>query len=312
MTLNSSIPRFPAGQPADHHPWQRPAGVAQGYLTIDASDAGVVLDGTGIASRELVGLSIASNNNAVPGPADRGILESGDPTPSGAQYNTIGGDRDQGSGPVGRGNLIRGPGTFGIGLWGADTAFNTIQGNLIGTDLTGTAGAAALSSAIYSEEANHNTLADNVIGGYQSFGLESVVRAKVTTRSRETPSAVIRQRRLDRWCRDGVIIRDSGLNIVGPDNVIAHNGATGIAISGGVSTGNQITQNSIHDNGGTGDVYVALGVGLWEGGNQDLAAPHLLDFNLETGELTGLACAGCTVEVSDARGRCARRRCVDH
>jgi len=273
--------------------------LAQGYLTIDASDAGVVLDGTGIAIRESVGLSIASNNNAVRGLQIVGFSKAGIQLRSGAQYNTIGGDRDQGSGPVGRGNLIRGPGTFGIGLWGADTAFNTIQGNLIGTDLTGTAGAAALSSAIYSEEANHNTLADNVIGGYQSFGLEICCASQGhnTITGNAIGSDPSGNAVLTDGAGTGVIIRDSGLNIVGPDNVIAHNGATGIAISGGVSTGNQITQNSIHDNGGTGDVYVALGVGLWEGGNQDLAAPHLLDFNLETGELTGLACAGCTVEV---------------
>jgi hypothetical protein len=278
--------------------------LVQGNLTIDASDAGVVLDGTGITSRESVGLSIASNNNAVLGLQIVGFSKAGIQLQSGAQHNTIGGDRDQGSGPVGRGNLIRGLGTFGIGLWGADTAFNTIQGNLIGTDLTGTAGAGALSSAIYSEEANHNTLADNIIGGYQSFGLEICCASQGhnTIHGNAIGSDPAGNAVLTGGAGTGIVIRQSGLNTIGPDNVIAHNGATGIAISGGDSAGNQITQNSIHDNGGTGDAQVALGIGLWEGGNQDLAAPHLLDFNLETGELTGLACAGCTVEVFSDNG----------
>ena len=39
-------------------------------------------------------------------------------------------------------------------------------------------------------------------------------------------------------------------NLVGPDNVFAHNTGDGIEIDNG--TGNRISANSIHDNGGKG------------------------------------------------------------
>ena len=209
--------------------------ISQGNLKIDASNAGVILDGSNISEEWAHGLDINSDGNIIQGlqivnfSPGTGIALGG-----GAQYNTVGGDRSVGSGPLGQGNLVSKVNT-GIGLFDDGTSFNTITGNLIGTDPTG----------------------------------------------------------MDAWGNDSVavvIFEGASRNIIGPDNIIAHNNACGIEILGSNSLGNTITQNSIHDN-------KAEGIYLWKGGNAQLPSPVILDFVLAAGTVTGFACADCTVEI---------------
>ena len=105
------------------------------YLTIDASYAGVILDGSqyeGWAAMQIVsgqgskvmGLQISH----FPGPA---IAISG-----GTSRLTIGGDRNIGTGPFGQGNLIC-SNSNGIDINGHGTDIS-IVGNLIGTDMSRT------------------------------------------------------------------------------------------------------------------------------------------------------------------------------
>jgi parallel beta-helix repeat protein len=79
-------------------------------------------------------------------------------------------------------------------------------------------------------------------------------------------------------------------NVIGPDNIIAYNDRFGIAVEGSDSSGNTLTQNSIHDNGGAG-------IRLLSGGNSSLDAPLTFDFDLAGGMMTGTTCANCTVEI---------------
>lgn len=106
-------------------------------LTLDASNAGVILDGSHVTGEWVAGLQIVSSEaNTImglhishfPGP---GIAISGD-----AKHNVIGGDRGVGAGPFGQGNLISNNVT-GIDLATEGTALNIVTGNLIGTDLDG-------------------------------------------------------------------------------------------------------------------------------------------------------------------------------
>jgi titin len=107
-----------------------------GNVTLDASNAGVILDGAGAPGAH--GLRITSGGNRVMGlqilhfPGD-GIQVSGN-----AQWNIIGGDRTTGSGPLGQGNVISGNGNNGIVFSGAGVASNTVSGNRIGTNAAGT------------------------------------------------------------------------------------------------------------------------------------------------------------------------------
>jgi hypothetical protein len=109
--------------------------ITQGNLTIDASNAGVILDGRNATGEWLWGLQIASSKaNIIRGLQisnfGAGISISGYDSES----NIIGGDRSIGKGPFGQGNLLI-SNDYGISLAGG--GLNTITGNLIGTDAQG-------------------------------------------------------------------------------------------------------------------------------------------------------------------------------
>src|SRR3990172_7352999 len=92
--------------------------LTQGDITIDASDAGVILVGSNFTSPDPQhGLSISSNRNIIRGLQITGFSDAGIGLYGGAQHNVIGGDRSVGDGPLGQGNLISGNGNFGVGLW---------------------------------------------------------------------------------------------------------------------------------------------------------------------------------------------------
>ena len=77
----------------------------QGQITIDASQAGVILDGSGTAP-DTGGLVIASDGNIVSGLQILYFPGDGISIRDGAKQNRIGGDRFQGSGLLGQGNPV--------------------------------------------------------------------------------------------------------------------------------------------------------------------------------------------------------------
>jgi hypothetical protein len=139
-------------------------GLIQGGITIDGSNAGVILDG-GDADKGTGGglLHILSDNNVVKGlqiinfPRD-GIFITG-------QGNIIGGDRTKGTGTLGEGNLISGNGRAEIGLKIASG--NQIIGNYIGTDISGKKkiGHPWFSSIAFEVSSFNNRIENNVVAG---------------------------------------------------------------------------------------------------------------------------------------------------
>jgi hypothetical protein len=108
-------------------------GIGCGHLTIDGSDAGVVLDGSQLEVG--MGLYLSSDHNVVRGLQILHFPDSGVHIESGSR-NTVGGDRTVGTGPLGQGNLMSGC-EVGISMTGRETISNTIVGNYIGTDVRG-------------------------------------------------------------------------------------------------------------------------------------------------------------------------------
>ena len=105
-----------------------------GDLTIDASNAGVVLDGSQMEGG--VGLSVDSGGNTIRGLQVVRFAHTGINLPDrSSSYNIIGGDRTIGSGPLGQGNLISGNGMGGGVFIGGSN--NVVAGNFIGTDVSG-------------------------------------------------------------------------------------------------------------------------------------------------------------------------------
>jgi len=135
ITFDPSV--FPPDDPATIYlrsqltiPWA-------GRITIDASEAGVILDGTHVpldAYGFNFALLIPSDSNVVMGLQIVNLFGAGIGIHGG--HNTIGGDRNKGTGPIGQGNLLSGNGT-GIILWDIGRE-NALLGNLVGTKADGT------------------------------------------------------------------------------------------------------------------------------------------------------------------------------
>ena len=109
--------------------------ITQGNLTVDASDAGVILDGTNLPEGS-DGLRISSSDNTIKGLQILHFDRYGIAVSDNASYNIIGGNRTIGAGPSGQGNVLSANGFDGLRIDGSD---NTVLGNLIGTDATGSA-----------------------------------------------------------------------------------------------------------------------------------------------------------------------------
>ena len=211
--------------------------LSQGYLAIDASDAGVIIDGSLAGGDWTPGLAIESEWNAVQGLQITNFTGAGIVLYEHASHNVIGGDPHIGSGPLGQGNLIGGS-AHGVALFGADN--NTIAGNLIGTGILG-----------------------------------------------KSPSP-------NRYA--GIYLADGArANVIGPHNVVAFSGDAGIDVRTFESTGNTITQNSIHHN-------QAAGIHLLSLDASSPTPPVLLGYDLQAGTVEGVTCPFCVVEVFSSGG----------
>ena len=136
-TISFDATVFPATQPVTISPLATLPWLTQGEVTIDASDAGVILSGRQ-ARPGNAALTIRSSWNRIMGLQIMGFPNDGISVQEPATGNRIGGDRRQGAGPVGQGNRISGNAKFGIQIYGRDATDSVITGNLIGTDITGT------------------------------------------------------------------------------------------------------------------------------------------------------------------------------
>jgi hypothetical protein len=159
-TIAFDVAVFPPASPvticlSSGLPW-----ITTDHLTVDASDAGVILDGSGLSSGD--GFVIfGADGVKIQGLQIVHFPRLGVGIGGGARNTVIGGDRFTGSGPLGQGNLISGNGLLGVWFEGTGTMRNTVHGNYIGTDVFGTA---ALGNAFDGVAMGYGA-SDNTIGG---------------------------------------------------------------------------------------------------------------------------------------------------
>jgi hypothetical protein len=200
---------------------------------------------------------------------------------------------------IGSGNTIKGLAinrcpTYGLSVSGDD---NTIIGNYIGTDATGSSDVSTTNDGIMLANGTEN----NTIGGPSEAdrnvisGMEGGIRIFQT--SGNTSGNVIEGNYIgtDRTGSAPLGNDEYGIrihagahdNTIGPNNVIAFNG-WGVEVDGVTTTGNTITQNSIHSN-------VLLGIWLKNNGNHPIIAPVIF-MNIGT-SASGTAPPSSTVEL---------------
>jgi CSLREA domain-containing protein len=207
----------------------------------------------------------------------------------------------------GEGNLISGNFNYGIYLNGSSN--NIIQGNLIGTDMSGTA-ALGNFDGVFLGASNFNIIggttagARNVISGNRDDGIEiyrsignivqgNFIGTDITGMADLGNNVGVRILPDEQaiGARDNTI----GGTATGAGNRIAFNRAGGVSVSGDDSTGNSILANSIFSNTGLGIDLFPNGVTPNDAGDADTGANNLQNY-------TVLSSAGTSGNVTNVSG----------
>jgi hypothetical protein len=174
--------------------------------------------------------------------------------------NTIGGTT------VGAGNLIAAnldPDFASVGLGFAESTGNLVQGNLVGTDITGTSDLGGASIGVYINEGSNNTIggtspsAPNLISGGGASGVGIAAANGNFVEGNFIGTQIDGVNPLANASHGVLLYAGAAGNIVGgreagAGNTIANNGASGVELRGDAGVGNTIAGNVIADNEGLG------------------------------------------------------------
>ncbi|MDF1512602.1 MAG: hypothetical protein P1S60_02210, partial [Anaerolineae bacterium] len=257
---------------------------------ISGNADGVVMAGTGTYGIRIIGNYIGTDST---GMVAVGNSFDGISIESGASDNEIGGDLS------GEGNLISANGQYGIMLTGATTSGNVIQGNKIGTDVTGMSALPNGYDGIHLRNGTlNNTIGGatvgsaNLISGNTMDGIEILIGGTNGTTVQGNWIGVDATGWGDLGNGDyGVIVSDGITDtMIGPDNRIAYNGLGGVYVYGIDAEEIVITENSIFQNAYDG-IVITLNA------NNNILPPTITATSLSSVLIEGTACSGCTVEV---------------
>ena len=227
-----------------------------------------------------IGSTTAAARNVISGNSTRGIMVQSGATDNLIQGNYIGTDVNGtadlgnttqgievssshgntiGGSVAGAGNVISGNNQHGIYLPASDST--TIQGNLIGTDVNGTADLGNTQSGIVVTDANVNQIggttaaARNVISGNDASGINLLNTTTTTSNviqgnyigTNITGTAALGNGTV------GILLQNAAGNTVGGSasgagNVVSGNGGTGITLSGSGSSSNVVQGNKVGTN----------------------------------------------------------------
>ncbi len=239
--------------------------------TIAGNIIGLAADGTTIVGNDAYGVGIVNSAS-----------------------NTIGGSSVQLAGR----NIISGNGDAGVDISGAASTGNIVQANFIGTDQTGTLDRGNGSDGVRITNASSNTVGSTsgagggaLISGNGGDGIQisasavgtasanSIIGNSIGFSSASSANALPNT-------GAGISIEDGAAgNIIGVGgfpNTIAHNTGAGVAVTALAGTGNQITRNSIFQNGGLGIDLGATGVTPNDNDDTDTGPNALQNFPVLT------------------------------
>ena len=217
--------------------------VAADDTTVEGNRIGT--DATGTRAIGFLGVGVLVKNNQPPPPG-------GSPTPPGPG-DTVGGR------PPGAGNLISGNNPSGIGIELIGGPGAAVEGNRVGTDVTGTRATGNLGVGVLVDGTSGATIggaaigAGNLIAGLGRDGIEVTDGADGTrvlgnVIGTDTGGALRLGNR-----GDGIFVDDAtdttvGGSDPGAPNLIAYNGVDGVAVEAG--GGNRALQNTTFSNAG--------------------------------------------------------------
>jgi len=250
---------------------------------------GVCIFGSGTMSNTVSGNYIGTDKN---GTAALGNTLGGIYIYGGAQNNTVGGDT------AAKRNVISGNNRGGIYIQHSGTMSNAVSGNYIGPDKNGTANLGNSGSGVAINVGAQNNIVGgdtpgerNVISGNDEYGvlIGSSGTMSNTVSGNYIGVTVNGTAALGNTWTGVYIGADARNNMVGPGNLIAHNGGDGVEVSGSSAIGNTIIQNSIYAN--------VMGINLDSGANGSIKSPVIVTTTAGSVNVVGTACPGCTVQV---------------
>ncbi len=266
-----------------------------------AAGAGNVISGNSLSGVKVVGAGtsgnlVQGNRIGTDGAGNVSLANGRDGVEisSSATGNTIGGTA------AGASNVISGNTRYGVIINTATATGNVIEGNRIGTDAAGTS---ALGNGehgvVMALGAHANTIggtaagAGNVISGNSNHGVflsgdNNILQGNlIGTDAAGTGPLGNAGSGIFVAAADGTQI---GGTASGAGNTIAHNGVRGVTVFSG-NTGNRISRNSIHDNGGAARLGIDLNndnATANDAGDPDTGANNLQNFpEIQTAILNG-------------------------
>ncbi len=310
----------------------------QGNLTIDGSDAGVIIDGTD-APGNVMGLYVSSSGNIIRGLQIVNFANTGIFLTDSARNNTIGGDRTIGAGPTGQGCVISGNGS-GITFFGAGVSGNVVEGNFIGTDAEGMRAMPNSGPGLFVMDSSNNRIGaaasgrSNVImGNYvgttasgraalpnKGDGItvdwearENFIQANVISGNSGSGVHILSAGNLLRGNRIGIAVSGSAALSNGFDGVRVEGGSNSIggilpddgnAIAHNVGAGVRVTAQPANLIRGNSIYENGSGIELDAGGNKGIKSPVLSAVTRSS--VAGKTCAGCAVEIFSDSGNQGR------
>ncbi len=284
--------------------------LVHGGNTIRGNYIGTDASGTRALGNGVDGLFLAdSSDNTIGGtdPADRNLISG----------NRSSGIQILGNVPISVGT---GPdeqlGTADDETFTGDASRNLVQGNFLGTDVTGTAKLGNVNDGVFINNASRNTIggagvaAGNLISGNGSVGLQIFGTGATgnVVQGNKIGTDVTGNVALGN-ARDGVFVNAAPNNLIGGDaagtgNIISGNGFSGVDIANAGATGNLVLGNAIGTNfdrtarlGNAGDgVLIENTTGNTVGGT----APNIIAFNGFSG--IQIVLGGMSVTATGANG----------
>ena len=199
----------------------------------------------------------------------------------GASYNMLGGRQ------AGAGNLLSGNSGYGIFIYNFGTLKDTVIGNLVGTDYTGTQALPNANGIVIDGPSFYHTIDSNVISGNLQMGIDIhiagsdsniIINNKIGT---DITGLLPVPNQFD-GIRIGEGPHKNLIGLPGKGNVIAYNGGNGITVMTAAELYNTFTENSIFENGGLGIDLFPTGVTPNDAGDSDAGPNSLMNFPVIT------------------------------
>ncbi len=199
----------------------------------------------------------------------------------GAGYNLLGGRK------TGAGNLLSGNSGYGVFIYNNSTNSDTVTGNLIGTNASGTNAVPNTNGVVIDGIPKYHIVDSNVVSGNIQQGI--VIHATGTDYNRITRNKIgtdISGNNAIPNGLDGIRIGEGPQhNMIGGafmGNTIAFNGGNGITIMDDGDYYNTISQNSIHYNSQLGIDLYPIGVTANDAGDGDTGPNMGMNFPVIT------------------------------